>query len=107
MSSLRALIAAALVALAAPALADTIRVGVTISTTGPAASLGVPQRNSIALLPKEIAGQTVTYTVLDDGGDATRGVTNMRKLIEEEKVDVVIGSSITPVSFALARPRCR
>ncbi len=101
MSSLRALIAAAMLGFAAPALADTIRVGVTISTTGPAASLGVPQRNSIALLPKEIAGQAVEYTVLDDGGDATRGVTNMRKLIEEGKADVIIGSSITPVSFAL------
>ena len=51
-----------------PAAADTIHVGVTISTTGPAASLGIPQRNSISLLPKEVAGQTIEYTVLDDAG---------------------------------------
>ncbi|MCW3474495.1 ABC transporter substrate-binding protein [Limobrevibacterium gyesilva] len=86
---------------AAPAMADTIRVGVTISTTGPAASLGIPQRNSIALLPKEIAGQAVEYVVLDDGADTTKAVANTRKLIDEEKVDVIIGSSTTPASMAM------
>ncbi len=102
MSRTSAILAAAVVfGLAAPALADTIRIGVTISTTGPAASLGVPQRNSIALLPKEIAGQQVTYTVLDDGADSTRAVANMRKLIEEEKADIIIGTSTTPASLAM------
>jgi branched-chain amino acid transport system substrate-binding protein len=86
---------------AAPAFADTIRVGVTISTTGPAASLGIPQRNSIALLPKEVAGQTIEYIVLDDGADTTKAVANTRKLIDEDKVDVVIGSSTTPASLAM------
>ncbi len=83
------------------ALADTIRVGVTISTTGPAASLGVPQRNTIALLPTQIAGQTVEYTVLDDGADSTRAVANMRKLIEEGKADIILGTSTTPASLAM------
>ena len=81
--------------------AETVRVGVTISTTGPAASLGIPQRNSIALLPKEVAGQTVQYFVLDDGGDSTKAVANMRKLIDDEKVDVIIGSSATPPTMAM------
>jgi branched-chain amino acid transport system substrate-binding protein len=98
----RAVFAAAIAAmLAIPAFADTIRVGVTISATGPAASLGVPQRNTIALMPREIAGQAVAYTVLDDAGDTTRGVANMRKLIEEDRADVIIGSSTTPVSLAM------
>ena len=88
-------------ALAASAAADTIKVGVTISTTGPAASLGIPQRNSIALLPKSIAGQDVEYIVLDDGADATRAVANARKLLDEEKVDVLVGSSTTPASLAM------
>ncbi len=81
--------------------AETVRVGVTISTTRPAASLGIPQRNSIALLPKEVAGQTVQYFVLDDGGDSTKAVANMRKLIDDEKVDVIIGSSATPPTMAM------
>jgi len=87
-------------ALALPAAAQ-IRIGVTISTTGPAASLGVPQRNSIALLPKEIGGQAVEYIVLDDGADSTRAVANARKLIDENKVDALVGSSTTPASLAM------
>ena len=86
--------------LAAPAMAQ-IKVGVTISTTGPAASLGVPQRNSIPLLPKIIAGQTVDYIVLDDGTDSTRAVANARKLIDENAVDLLIGSTTTPASLAM------
>ncbi len=86
--------------LARPAAAQ-VKIGVTISTTGPAASLGVPQRNSIALLPKEIGGQAVEYIVLDDGADSTRAVANARKLIDENGVDAVIGSSTTPASLAM------
>jgi len=102
MSMIRAVaIATTALALSLPAMADTIRVGVTISTTGPAASLGVPQRNTIALLPKEIAGQTIEYTVLDDAADSTKAVANMRKLIEEDKADIIIGTSTTPASLAM------
>ena len=95
-------LAVSLLALAAttPAYAQ-INIGVTISTTGPAASLGVPQRNSIALLPTEIAGQHVDWIVLDDGGDSTKAVANARKLIDENDVDALIGSSTTPASLAL------
>jgi branched-chain amino acid transport system substrate-binding protein len=81
--------------------AEPIRVGVTISTTGPAASLGIPQKNSIALLPKTIDGHAVDYIVLDDGADSTKAVANARKLIDEDKVDVLIGSSTTPASLAM------
>ena len=87
--------------LAQPAGADTIHVGVTVSATGPAASLGLPEQKTVALLPTEIAGQTIEYTVLDDAGDSSRGVANMRKLIDDAQADVVIGSSVTPVSLAL------
>ncbi len=95
-----ALVAAWTLALAASAAAQ-VRIGVTISTTGPAASLGVPQRNSIALMPHDIGGETVEYIVLDDGGDSTRAVANTRKLIDESNVDAVIGSSTTPASLAM------
>ncbi len=104
MSKLRVALLMATVAagaLAAPAWADTIHVGVTISLTGPAASLGIPQRNSIALLPREVAGQTVEYTVLDDASDTTKAVANMRKLIAEDHADAIIGSSTTPASMAM------
>ena len=96
----------AVLLLAATAMAPVsvmaqVKIGVTISTTGPAASLGVPQRNSIALLPKEIGGQTVEFIVLDDGADSTKAVANARKLIDENNVDALIGSSTTPASLAM------
>lgn len=78
-----------------------IKVGVTLATTGPAASLGIPERNTVALLPTEIAGQKVEYIVLDDATDTTQAVKNTRKLITEDKVDVVIGTSVTPGSLAM------
>ncbi len=96
-----ALILVAATALCSAAAQAQIKIGVTISTTGPAASLGVPQRNSIALLPKNVAGQTVEYIVLDDGADSTRAVANARKLIDESNVDALMGSSTTPASLAM------
>jgi branched-chain amino acid transport system substrate-binding protein len=94
------LAAAALALLAGNALAD-IHVGVTLSITGPAASLGKPEENTIALLPKTIAGQKIVYHVLDDATDTTKAVSNTRKLITEEKVDVILGSTVTPNSLAM------
>lgn len=82
------------------ALAD-INVGVTLSATGPAASLGIPEKNTIALMPKTIAGQKINYIVLDDASDTTAAVTNTRKLITENKVDVILGSTVTPNSLAM------
>jgi len=86
--------------LTAAAQAD-ITVGVTVSATGPAASLGIPERNTIALMPTAIAGQKVNYLVLDDASDTTAAVTNARKLITESKVDVLLGSTTTPNSLAM------
>lgn len=94
---------AILTGLAATAWAE-VNVGVTLSATGPAASLGIPEKNTIALLPKTIGGQKINYIVLDDASDTTQAVTNTRKLIAENKVDVIIGSSITPNSLAMIDP---
>ena len=93
-------LAAALVLFTLPARGD-INVGVTLSATGPAASLGIPEKNTFELLPTSIAGQKVNWIILDDGSDTTKAVTNTRKLISEDKVDVVVGSTITPNSLAM------
>jgi len=99
-ASLAAVSAALALALAIPARAD-ITIGVTISTTGPAASLGIPQKNTLELLPTSIGGEKIKWVVLDDASDTTKAVTNTRKLVSEDKVDVIIGSSITPNSLAM------
>ena len=78
-----------------------INVGVTLSATGPAASLGIPEKNTFELLPSTIGGEKINWIVLDDGSDTTKAVTNTRKLISENKVDVVVGSTITPNSLAM------
>jgi branched-chain amino acid transport system substrate-binding protein len=82
------------------AFAD-INVGVTVSATGPAASLGIPEKNTIALLPQKIGGEKVNYIVLDDASDTTTAVGNTRKLISDNKVDLIIGSTVTPNSLAM------
>jgi branched-chain amino acid transport system substrate-binding protein len=78
-----------------------INVGVTVSATGPAASLGIPEKNTIALMPQTIGGQKVNYIVLDDASDTSSAVANTRRLITENKVDVVLGSTTTPNSLAM------
>ncbi len=97
---LPALCALAFAGVVVPAQAD-INVGVTLSATGPAASLGIPEKNTFELLPTTIAGQKVNWIVLDDASDTTKAVTNTKKLISEDKVDVVVGSTITPNSLAM------
>ncbi|KQW36386.1 ABC transporter substrate-binding protein [Rhizobacter sp. Root404] len=95
-----------LIALAATFAAATlahadVNVGVTVSATGPAASLGIPQKNTVALMPQTIGGQKINYIVLDDASDTTMAVSNTRKLITENKVDVILGSTVTPNSLAM------
>ncbi|MEK8029225.1 ABC transporter substrate-binding protein [Ideonella sp. DXS29W] len=100
MKALKTLVAAAALVATGAALAD-IQVGVTVSSTGPAASLGIPEKNTIALMPKTIGGEKVNYIVLDDASDTTKAVANTRRLITEDKVDIILGSTTTPNSLAM------
>ena len=93
-------VVAACLAAAAPARAD-ITLGAVLSLTGPGAGLGVPERNTIELLPKTIAGQAVRWVVLDDASDTTAAVRAARKLIDDEHVDAILGPSTSPNSLAL------
>src|ERR1700712_2503848 len=100
---MKKLIALTLLSLASAAALAQIKIGVTLSTTGPAVSLGIPEKNTIALLPKTIAGKTVEYIVLDDASDSSTAVMNTRRLTSEDKVDAIIGSPTTPNLPAVAR----
>ena len=94
------IVALSTLVIAQAAIAD-ITIGVTLSATGPAASLGIPEKNTIELLPTTIAGEKIKWIVLDDASDTTRAVTNTRKFISEDKVDVIVGSTVTPNSLAM------
>ncbi|ABB09402.1 ABC transporter substrate-binding protein [Burkholderia lata] len=96
---LRRAAAGALVLACATAHAD-LKVGVDLSSTGPAAAIGITSKNAILMWPKTIAGQPVQVTVLDDASDPGTAVRNIRKLVDEDHVDVVVGPNITPAALA-------
>jgi branched-chain amino acid transport system substrate-binding protein len=87
-------------AVSLPVQAD-INVGVIVGATGPGASLGIPYKNAFSLLPATMAGEKVRYIILDDATDPTTAVKNARKLVGEDKVDVILGSSSVPASTAI------
>lgn len=83
-----------------PAHAD-VTVGVIVGATGPGASLGIPYKNTFSILPPTVGGEKVRYIILDDATDPSTAVKNARKLITEDKVDVILGSSSVPASTAI------
>ena len=95
-----ATLAATLLACAS-ALAD-ITIGVSLPLTGPASALGIPMANQIKLWPTSIGGEKLKVIVLDDATDATEGVKNARRFVTEDKVDLILGSAVTPVAIAMA-----
>src|SRR6201987_3417210 len=100
-----AAVAVSLVALPTiPPAAQTgeITIGILISTTGPAAALGIPERNALDFVPKEIGGTALKIIVLDDGGDPTTATTNARRFVTESRADIIIGSSTTPPTIAMS-----
>src|SRR5437660_9244436 len=105
----KTLLSAALVtvALALPgpsAMAQTneMTIGISVTTTGPAAALGIPERNALDFVPKEIGGVPIKVIVLDDGGDPTAATTNARRFVTESKADIIMGSSTTPPTNAVS-----
>ena len=102
-------IAAAMVALVLAPPTSSVRaetreivVGITISVTGPAAALGVPDRNALEFAPKALGGVPLKVIVLDDGGDPTNATTNARRFVTESKADIIMGSSVTPPTVAVS-----
>ncbi len=95
---------AVLPARVAPAAAQSneIVIGITTSTTGPAAALGIPERNALEFVPTEIGGVKLRVIVLDDGGDPTTATTNARRFVTEAKADIIMGSATTPPTIAVS-----
>ena len=85
----------------APVASADISIGVILSLTGPGASLGIPEADTIKLWPTTMAGEKVVVSVINDNSDSTASATAARKLITENKVDFLVGSSITPPSIAI------
>ncbi len=101
--NLKSLVTAAAAALlfSGAALAD-VNIGVSLSLTGPGSGLGIPMQNQMKLWPATIGGEKVNLIILDDATDPGKGVSNARRFITEDKVDLIIGSCITTVAAAMA-----
>jgi branched-chain amino acid transport system substrate-binding protein len=95
-----ACVLAAFVAMVAAANAQ-VKIGVITSATGPTSFVGVPQKNSVALLPKRVGDASIEYIYLDDASDSTQSVTNVKKLIAEQKIDALIGPSGSPNAMGM------
>ncbi len=93
--------AAAAVLAAAPAWAD-VNIGISLALTGPGSGLGIPMQNYFKLFPATIAGEKINLIILDDATDPGKGVSNARRFVTEDKVDMVIGSCITATAAAMA-----
>jgi len=102
MSAAAIVLALALPGSKASAQTNEITIGITLTTTGPGAALGIPERNALEFVAKEIAGVPLKVIVLDDGGDPTNATTNARRFVTESKADIIMGSSTTPPTIAVS-----
>ncbi len=97
------LISALLVSFAWNAAAQEITVGVTMGATGPGASLGIHYKNAFQLMPKTLGGHPAKYIILEDATDPAVAAKNARKLITEDKADVIMGSVSVPSTTQVAQ----
>ena len=87
----------------APARAD-VTVGLVMSMTGPVSSIGLPYMKGFAAAlagTGEIAGQRLKVLQIDDRSDPSAAAQAGKKMVEDERVDVLVGSAGTPTSLAL------
>lgn len=99
---LKTVLASAILAIAGTVQAQDITVGVILATSGPGSAVGVPSRNVLSQWPTEIAGRKLKVVVQDDRSDPAAGTSIARRMATDDKVDVIVGGSLTPGSLAIA-----
>ena len=103
----RLLITAASLMIAATAAQAEIKIGSVLSVTGPASFLGDPEKKTLEMYVAEINaqggvnGEQIKLFIYDDGGDANKARTFATRLVEEDKVDAVVGGSITGTALSM------
>ncbi len=86
-------------------LAADIKVGFITSLSGPVSSLGIPYDRGMKAAyayKSEVAGHKIQLISLDDASDPTTAARDARKMIDEDKVDVIIGTAGSPGALAIA-----
>jgi branched-chain amino acid transport system substrate-binding protein len=102
--ALRIAAAIAVSAVAASAARADIKVGFVTSLSGPGSSLGIPYGHGIQAAVKyasSVSGQKIDLIQLDDSSDPSAAARDARKLVEQDKVDVLIGTATSPSAIAM------
>jgi branched-chain amino acid transport system substrate-binding protein len=103
----KSLIAFVALASAATCAQADVKIGSVLSVTGGASFLGDPEKKTLEMYVADINaqgginGQQIKLFVYDDGGDASKARTFATRLVEEDKVDAMLGGSITGTSLAM------
>nr|WP_281721617.1 ABC transporter substrate-binding protein [Nitrosomonas nitrosa] len=88
------------------AVAQTIKIGSFVSVTGPAFFLGDPEKKTLEMMVEKInkeggvLGRKIELVLYDDGSNAATARTLASRLIDNDKVDILIGGSVTPTTMA-------
>jgi branched-chain amino acid transport system substrate-binding protein len=102
----QALLAGAVLAAAGAGAQEPIRIGAFLSVTGPAAFLGDPEQKTLEMYVDRInaaggvGGRKLQLIVYDDAGDAEKARTFAKRLLEQDKVDLIVGGSTTGTTMA-------
>lgn len=102
-----ALAAACFAALGASAQDEPIRIGAVLSVTGPVGFIGDPQQKTLELHVKRlndkggVLGRKIALTVYDDQSDPNNANTFAKRLVESDKVDILLGGTVSPPALAM------
>ena len=94
-------------AVASAFAADPIKIGSVLSVTGPAGSLGDPELKTLQLYVEDInkkggvLGRQLQLVSYDDGSDASKANGFTKRLIDDDKVDIIIGGTTTGATMSM------
>ena len=94
-------------AVASAFAADPIKIGSVLSVTGPAGSLGDPELKTMQIYVDEInkkggvIGRPLQLISYDDGSDASKANGFTKRLIEDDKVDIIVGGTTTGATMSM------
>lgn len=86
--------------------ADPIKIGATLSVTGPASFLGDPEKKTLEMYAEAlnktggVLGRKIELFVYDDAGAGDKAASNVKRLLQNDNVDIIIGGSTTAATMA-------
>ncbi len=95
-------LAATMALIGIAAQAQDVTIGVILATSGAGSAIGVPTRNALAQWPTEIGGRKLKVIVQDDRSDPATATSIARRMASEDKVDIIVGGSLTPGALAIS-----